>query len=50
LRKLPRDGKRCPGTQLSTFIDLAEAYEWGWAELGRIEAETATEADKMAGD
>jgi len=29
---------------LGADIDLAEAYEWGWAELGRIEAELAAEA------
>jgi uncharacterized protein (DUF885 family) len=33
---------------LGADIDLAEAYEWGWAELGRIEAETAIEADKIS--
>ncbi len=33
---------------LGADIDLAEAYEWGWAELGRIEAETAVEADKVS--
>ena len=26
---------------LGADIDLAEAYEWGWAELARIEAELA---------
>src|SRR5207302_1345938 len=31
---------------LGADIDLAEAYEWGWAELARIEAEMAIEADK----
>jgi uncharacterized protein (DUF885 family) len=33
---------------LGADIDLAEAYEWGWAELARIEAEMATEADKVS--
>jgi uncharacterized protein (DUF885 family) len=33
---------------LGADIDLAEAYEWGWAELGRIEAEMAIEADKIS--
>ena len=33
---------------LGADIDLAEAYEWGWAELGRIEAEMAVEADKIS--
>jgi uncharacterized protein (DUF885 family) len=33
---------------LGADIDLAEAYEWGWAELGRIEAEMAAEADKVS--
>ncbi len=32
---------------LGADIDLAEAYEWGWAELARIEAEMAIEADKI---
>jgi uncharacterized protein (DUF885 family) len=32
---------------LGADIDLAEAYEWGWAELQRIEAEMAAEADKV---
>ena len=32
---------------LGADIDLAEAYDWGWAELARIEAEMATEADKV---
>ena len=32
---------------LGAEIDLAEAYEWGWAELGRIEAELAAEAAKI---
>jgi uncharacterized protein (DUF885 family) len=33
---------------LGADIDPAEAYEWGWAELARIEAEMATEADKVS--
>jgi uncharacterized protein (DUF885 family) len=33
---------------LGADIDLTEAYEWGWAELGRIEAEMAAEADKVS--
>jgi uncharacterized protein (DUF885 family) len=33
---------------LGADIDLAEAYEWGWTELGRIEAEMAVEADKIS--
>jgi uncharacterized protein (DUF885 family) len=33
---------------LGADIDLAEAYEWGWAELSRIEAEMAIEADKIS--
>ena len=33
---------------LGADIDLSEAYEWGWAELARIEAEMATEADKVS--
>jgi uncharacterized protein (DUF885 family) len=32
---------------LGTDIDLAEAYEWGWAELQRIETEMAAEADTI---
>jgi len=32
---------------LGADIDLAEAYAWGWAELGRIEAEMAAEAAKI---
>jgi len=32
---------------LGADIDPVEAYEWGWAELGRIEAEMAAEADKI---
>jgi uncharacterized protein (DUF885 family) len=32
---------------LGADIDLAEAYEWGWAELRRIEAEMAAEADTI---
>jgi uncharacterized protein (DUF885 family) len=33
---------------LGADIDLAEAYEWGWAELARIEAEMAAEAGKVS--
>jgi uncharacterized protein (DUF885 family) len=33
---------------LGADIDLTEAYEWGWAELQRIEAEMAAEADKVS--
>ncbi len=33
---------------LGADIDLAEAYEWGWAELARIEAEMAAEADTIS--
>jgi uncharacterized protein (DUF885 family) len=33
---------------LGADIDLAEAYEWGWAELGRIEAELVAEAAKVS--
>jgi len=33
---------------LGADIDLKEAYEWGWAELRRIEAEMAAEADKLS--
>jgi len=33
---------------LGADIDLAEAYQWGWAELARIEAEMAAEADKVS--
>jgi uncharacterized protein (DUF885 family) len=33
---------------LGADLDLAEAYEWGWAELARIEAEMAAEADKIS--
>ena len=32
---------------LGADVDLAEAYEWGWAELGRIEAEMAVEAGRI---
>jgi uncharacterized protein (DUF885 family) len=30
---------------LGADVDLLDAYEWGWAELGRIEAELAAEAE-----
>jgi uncharacterized protein (DUF885 family) len=33
---------------LGADIDLAEAYDWGWAELERIEAEMAAEAEKIS--
>ncbi len=33
---------------LGADIDLAEAYEWGWAELRRVEDEMAAEADKIS--
>ncbi len=33
---------------LGADIDFAEAYEWGWAELARIEAEMTVEADKIS--
>jgi uncharacterized protein (DUF885 family) len=33
---------------LGADLDAAEAYEWGWAELARIEAELAGEADKIS--
>ncbi|GIH74302.1 DUF885 domain-containing protein [Planobispora longispora] len=32
---------------LGADIDLADAYEWGWAELARIEEELAAEADRV---
>ncbi|WP_329059745.1 DUF885 domain-containing protein [Amycolatopsis sp. NBC_01480] len=32
---------------LGADVDLAEAYEWGWAELARIESELATEAARV---
>jgi uncharacterized protein (DUF885 family) len=32
---------------LGEDIDPRDAYEWGWAELERIEAELRTEADKV---
>jgi uncharacterized protein (DUF885 family) len=32
---------------LGADVDLAEAYEWGWAELERIEAEMAAEAVRV---
>jgi uncharacterized protein (DUF885 family) len=32
---------------LGADIDLKEAYEWGWAELRRIEAEMTAEADAV---
>jgi uncharacterized protein (DUF885 family) len=33
---------------LGADIDLTEAYEWGWAELARIEDEMAAEAAKIS--
>jgi uncharacterized protein (DUF885 family) len=33
---------------LGADLDAAEAYEWGWAELARIEAEMAAEAGKIS--
>ncbi len=33
---------------LGADIDLKEAYEWGWAELQRIQAEMAAEADAIS--
>jgi uncharacterized protein (DUF885 family) len=33
---------------LGADIDLAEAYEWGWAELARIEDEMAAEAGQLS--
>jgi uncharacterized protein (DUF885 family) len=50
-RAAPGDGvgpeRYAVGARLSlgADIDLAEAYEWGWAELARIEAEMVAEAD-----
>ena len=32
---------------LGADLDAAEAYEWGWAELARIEAEMAAEASRV---
>jgi uncharacterized protein (DUF885 family) len=32
---------------LGADVDMGEAYEWGWAELARIEAEMRAEADKV---
>jgi uncharacterized protein (DUF885 family) len=32
---------------LGAALDLAEAYEWGWAEFGRIEAEMKAVADQI---
>jgi uncharacterized protein (DUF885 family) len=33
---------------LGADVDFADAYQWGWAELGRIEAEMAAEAALVA--
>jgi uncharacterized protein (DUF885 family) len=32
---------------LGADIDVADAYQWGWEELGRIEAEMVTEAARV---
>jgi uncharacterized protein (DUF885 family) len=32
---------------LGAAVDLAEAYEWGWAEFSRIEAEMKSVADRI---
>ncbi len=32
---------------LGTRVDPEEAYDWGWGELARIEAEMAAEADRV---
>ncbi len=32
---------------LGADLDLTEAYQWGWAELRRIEAEMTAEADRV---
>ena len=32
---------------LGTDLDLDETYQWGWDELARIEAEKATECDRI---
>jgi uncharacterized protein (DUF885 family) len=34
-------------TSLGADLDAREAYEWGWAELERIEAELVVEADRV---
>ncbi|HEX6524294.1 MAG TPA: DUF885 domain-containing protein [Streptosporangiaceae bacterium] len=52
-RAAPADGvgaeRYAIGARLSlgADVDLAEAYEWGWAELERIEAEMAAEAAEV---
>ncbi|MBV9446215.1 MAG: DUF885 domain-containing protein [Streptosporangiaceae bacterium] len=52
-RATPADGvgadRYAIGARLSlgADVDLAEAYEWGWAELERIEAEMAAEAAEV---
>ncbi|GIJ43894.1 hypothetical protein Val02_07800 [Virgisporangium aliadipatigenens] len=33
---------------LGTDLDPHEAYEWGWAELDRLEAELVAESDKLS--
>jgi uncharacterized protein (DUF885 family) len=43
-----RDRYRLAARQfLGADLDVDDAYEWGWAELGRIEAEMATVADAV---
>ena len=37
----------CARGSLGADLDAREAYEWGWAELARIEAELAAEADRV---
>lgn len=32
---------------LGTQLDLDEAYEWGWEELGRLEREKALECERI---
>lgn len=34
-------------TQVGTSVDIDDAYEWGWEELGRIEDEKAHECDRI---
>ncbi len=52
-RATPADGvgaeRYAIGARLSlgADVDLAEAYEWGWAELERIEAEMAAEVAQV---
>jgi uncharacterized protein (DUF885 family) len=35
-------------SSLGTSLDLDEAYEWGWQELARLEAEQAAESDRVS--